>query len=92
MRIAITERFQTDVRALDSDQRRGVFDLLLALPTALRTPHVHAGTGLRKIHRSGVWEARAGLSLRIVFTAADGVISLVRVGTHDDIRRFLRQL
>jgi mRNA-degrading endonuclease YafQ of YafQ-DinJ toxin-antitoxin module len=66
--------------------------VLLALPKALGRPHDHAGLGLRKIHASGIWEVRVGLGLRIVFTLADNTLTLVRLGTHDDVRRFLKAL
>jgi len=55
-------------------------------------PHRRAGLGLRKLHHSGVWEARVGLGLRAVFTLADGVATLVSVGTHEDVRRYLDTL
>lgn len=92
MRIALTERFQADVRALGGEDRRRVFDVLLALPGALGDPHAHAGLGLRKIHASGIWKARIGLGLRLVFTTEPGLLSLVRLGTHDEIWRYLRTL
>lgn len=92
MRIALTERFQSDVAALDDVSRSSVFHVVLGLPKALGHPHLHAGLGVRKIHPSGIWEARAGLGLRLVFTIADATLTLVRVGTHDDVRRFLRSL
>ena len=69
MRIALTERFQQDVRELRAEERSRLLDVLLELPRALGTPHVHAGLGLRKIHSTGIWEARLGLGLRIVFTS-----------------------
>jgi hypothetical protein len=92
MRIALTERFQSDVLSLEPESRGAVFQLMLSLPKALGQPHVHAGLGMRKIHPSGIWEARVGLGLRVVFTLAEGTLTLVRVGRHDDIRRFLRSL
>jgi mRNA-degrading endonuclease RelE of RelBE toxin-antitoxin system len=92
MKIALAERFQSDVRRLREDARGALFDLVLALPDSLGRPHVHAGLGMRKIHPSGIYEARAGLGLRVLFTLADGVLTLVRVGTHDDVRKFLKSL
>jgi mRNA-degrading endonuclease RelE of RelBE toxin-antitoxin system len=92
MRIALTERFQQDARELPAEQRNRLLDVLLALPKALGTPHVHAGVGLRKIHATGIWEARLGLGLRVVFTTEAGLITLVRVGDHDEIRRYLKTL
>jgi len=92
MRLALTESFQRDVGALAADQRAAVFEVILALPAALGEPHAHAGLGLRKLHASGIFEARVGLGLRLVFTFAAGTLTLVRVGRHDDIRRYLRSL
>jgi hypothetical protein len=73
--------------------RRGaVFDPLLSLPRAVGDPHLHAGLGIRKLHGSGIWEARVGLGLRLVFALEPGLVTLVRAGTHDEIRRYLRTL
>jgi mRNA-degrading endonuclease YafQ of YafQ-DinJ toxin-antitoxin module len=92
MRIALTERFQSDVRALAPDQRAAVLEAILALPRAFGTPHLHAGLGLRKLHPSGIWEVRVGLALRLVFTLGGDTVTMVRAGTHDEIRRWLRSL
>jgi len=53
---------------------------------------LHSGLGIRKLHRSGIWEARLGLGLRLVFAVQKEVLTLVRVGTHQDIQRYLRTL
>ena len=92
MRIALRERFQRDVRDLEPQERAAVFEALLALPGALGDPHTHAGLGIRKLHRSGIWEARVGLGLRLVFGLEPTLLTLVRVGSHDEIKRFLRDL
>jgi len=92
MRIALSQRFQRDVRDLDPQQRAAVFEALLALPGVLGDPHTHAGLGIRKLHRSGIWEARVGLGLRLVFGLEPSLLTLVRVGNHEEIRRFLRDL
>lgn len=92
MRIALAERFQREVRALDAQHRAAVLDVGLGIPAAMGDPHRHRGLGLRKLHRSGVWEARVGLGLRMVFTLADDIATLVCVGTHDDVRRYLGAL
>ena len=92
MRIALTERFQRDVRALGEDHRAAIFESILALPRALGESHLHAGLGIRKLHHSGIWEARVGLGLRVVFTFESDLLTLVRAGSHDEIRRYLREL
>jgi mRNA-degrading endonuclease YafQ of YafQ-DinJ toxin-antitoxin module len=92
VKIALGERFQKDVRGLDPKERGAVFEAVLALPRVLGDAHAHAGLGIRKLHRSSIWEARVGLGLRVVFALEPGRLTLVRVGSHDDIKRFLRDL
>jgi mRNA-degrading endonuclease YafQ of YafQ-DinJ toxin-antitoxin module len=92
MRIALSERFPRDVRGLDSQERAAVFEAMLPLPGALGDPHSHVGLGIRKLHRSGIWEARIGLGLRLVFGLQPSLLTLVRVGNHEDVKRFLREL
>ena len=92
MKLVLTERFQRDVRTLGEEQRAAVFEAILALPRAVGEPHLHAGLGMRKLHRTGIWEVRVGLGLRLVFALQPGVLSLARAGSHDDIRRYLREL
>ena len=92
MNLALTERFQRDVRDLGEEQRAAVFETTLSLPRAIGEPHLHSGLGIRKLHRSGIWEARLGLGLRLVFAGQKEVLTLVRVGTHQDIQRYLRTL
>jgi len=92
MRLALTDRFQRDVRDLRPDQRAAVFEVVLALPSGIGTPRLHAGLGLRKLHASGIWEARLGLGLRLVFTLESETATLLRVGSHDEIRRYVKAL
>jgi mRNA-degrading endonuclease YafQ of YafQ-DinJ toxin-antitoxin module len=92
MRIALDERFQRDVRNLDVAGRAMVFDVILALPAAMGDVHRHQGLGIRKLHRSGIWEARIGLGLRLVFTVERDLCTFIRVGTHEDVQRYLRSL
>lgn len=92
MNVALTSRFQRDVTAMDEDRRAAVFDAILSLPRAIGEPHLHSGLGIRKLHRTGIWEARVGLGLRLVFTMESNLVTIVRVGTHQEIQRFLREL
>jgi mRNA-degrading endonuclease YafQ of YafQ-DinJ toxin-antitoxin module len=92
MRIALEGRFQRDVAGLSKEQRGALFETMLALPKAMGEPHLHRGLGVRKLHASGVWEARVGLGLRLLFAVQPDLLTFVRVGTHDEVRRFLREL
>lgn len=92
MKIQLTESFQRDVSVLSKEQQSQLFGVILKLPVVVKDPHLHLGLGLRKVHPSGVFEARIGLGLRIVFGYQEQTLVLHRVGTHDEIRRYLRSL
>ncbi|HSF17797.1 MAG TPA: hypothetical protein VLK65_19815 [Vicinamibacteria bacterium] len=92
MKLALTSRFQRDVRALDKDRRTAIFETILSLPRAIGEPHAHSGLGVRKLHRSGIWEVRVGLGLRLVFAVQADTLTLIRAGTHEEIRQYLREI
>lgn len=92
MQLILTQSFQRDARHLDAEQKAQLFTVILKLPTAVRDIHRHSGIGLRKIHSSGVYAARLGLGLRIVFGYKSNSLYLHRVGDHDEIRRYLKKL
>ncbi len=92
MKILLTERFQKIVSKLSLDERTKVFEALLGIPKAMQNPHRHAGIGLRKLHQSGIYEARIGLGLRLVFAFRKGELILAMVGSHDAVRKYLASL
>lgn len=92
MRILLTEKFQRDVRKLSQIERARCFELLLSLSKLTGKPHTHSGFGLRKIHKSGIWEARLGLALRLILAIRKNELILVTVGSHEHVRRFLSSL
>ena len=92
MRIILEDRFLRSCLSRSPADREGVFDALLGLDKALGDPHQHSGRGLRKLHPSGIWEVRAGLGLRAVFTVRSDTATFLFLGTHDELKRFLRGL
>ncbi len=92
MKILLAERFQKDVSKLNPVERARIFETLLQIPAALKNPHRHAGIGVRKLHRSGIYEARIGLGLRMVFAFRSGDLILAMVGSHDRVRKYLASL
>ena len=92
MKILLAERFQKDLSGLDKVERARIFEVLLAVPSALKDSHAHAGIGIRKLHRSGIYEARIGLRLRLIFALRDGDIILAAVGSHDMVKKYLASL
>jgi mRNA-degrading endonuclease RelE of RelBE toxin-antitoxin system len=60
-------------------------ELIDALESGKR-PH---GLGIRKLKFS-FWEMRVTLKTRLIFTIAKGTLRLLLVGTHNEVKNFLR--
>ncbi len=92
MKLLLMERFQRDLAALSPQERSRCFELLINLPKTMGAPHAHSGLGIRKLHASGIYEARVGLALRVVFALRSDQAIFVRVGSHEDVRKYLASL
>jgi len=89
--ILLSERFRTIVRAYPKPTRVQIGRALDRLEAALGQPHQHAGLGIRKLV-TNFFEMRVGLELRLVFKVESEAVIFAFAGTHDEVRRFLKQL
>jgi mRNA-degrading endonuclease RelE of RelBE toxin-antitoxin system len=93
MRIALSRRIQRQLEHAPQDLRQQLAEAVKELPRVLGQPHRHAGLGVRKIHRRGVFEMRLGRHCRVVFTQPEkDMVMLHLLGNHDDVQRFLDSL
>ena len=93
MHIKLTEPFLKNLDKLQKNERQSVLSVVIQLPYALkRGAHEHGGLSIRKIHQTGVFEARVDLSLRIVFGIQENEILIHKIGNHDDIERYIKTL
>jgi hypothetical protein len=92
VRISFTDRFRRCCRDLDATELSGVMDALLGLDRVIGASHSHSGLGIRKVHASGIWEMRAGLELRALFRLRGDTAEFAFLGTHDEVKRFLKGL
>jgi mRNA-degrading endonuclease YafQ of YafQ-DinJ toxin-antitoxin module len=88
--IFLSERFRAIVREYPKPTRVEIGGAIDLLQASLGDPHRHAGLGIRKL-ASRYFEMRVGLDLRLVFRLDPETISFVFAGTHDEVRRFLKQ-
>jgi len=58
---------------------------------ALAADQLPAGFGLTKL-RPLLWEMRSGLAQRVLFWRSKDEIRFTFVGSHDEVRRFLKHL
>jgi mRNA-degrading endonuclease YafQ of YafQ-DinJ toxin-antitoxin module len=89
--IFLSERFRAVVREYPKPVRIEVGKTIDLLQTSFGHPHRHAGLGIRKLVKN-YFEIRVGLDLRLVFRAEQDAIVFTFAGSHDEVRRFLKQL
>jgi hypothetical protein len=82
--------FLARLRELDKEERKKIGALITAACESFGHPHLHAGSGLRALGHS-FYECRYGLKLRLIFQRVnDQSLYFHMLGTHDEVKRFLR--
>jgi len=88
-RVILTPEFRQFLRALAKPQRQEIGRALAELEQSFGQPHPHRGLGIRPL-RHDYYEVRIGLKQRLVFlNAPDGLVCEL-IGSHDDVKRFLK--
>ena len=82
--------FQRAYDRLPPDERSRVKKALRLLQHYLESGEAPVGLGLKKLG-PGVYEFRAGLALRGVHVEEGDVLALALLGSHDEVRRFLKR-
>ena len=91
MRVELTPELKARIRRLPKQQRKQIGNVITAVRDGFGAVHLHYGLGIRRL-RDSVFECRVGLKLRLVFDAEPGVLSFSELGTHDQIRKLLKNL
>ena len=89
MRVDLAPELKAAIRRLPKRQRQQIGEVITAVHDGFGTPHLHTGLGIRRL-RGSLFECRVGLKLRLVFDAEPGVLSFSDLGTHDEIRKILK--
>lgn len=89
MRYFRTAAFKRAYQSLTSERQERVARAILQLETLFAVRERPFGLGLKALKR-GVWEIRAGLEDRILFRWKGDLVEFLFVGSHDEIKRFLK--
>lgn len=90
MRYVRTAAFKRAYKGLEGTRQERADGTLLKLADAFETGQIPPGLGLKPL-QYGIWEARSGIHDRILFRREpDDVVELLLIGTHDEIKRFLK--
>jgi mRNA-degrading endonuclease YafQ of YafQ-DinJ toxin-antitoxin module len=80
----------TALRGKTKSQRREIGRAIRNLQEHFGNPHSHRGLGIRKI-AANFYELRVGLDYRLIFTNEPDFLQFVAEGSHNQVRRFLKQ-
>lgn len=82
--------FERSVKKLSSPEKKSLVKSLEKFNRLVRTGEVPTGLGFRKINHDK-YEFRIDIRLRVVVKEEGDIFYLVLVGSHDEIRRYLRE-
>lgn len=88
-KLAVSRHFQKQLDKLPAQERIKVTESLKAFLTALKKGPIPTGFGFKKIN-GDKYELRVNLRLRIAMKADSGVLVCHLIGSHEDIRKYLR--
>ncbi len=88
--LVVKAQFQRAYDRLEASEQERIKKALRLLQHYLQGGIVPLGLGLKKLG-PGVYEFRAGLALRGIYVEEGPVLALALLGSHDDVRRFLRR-
>ena len=88
MKIYQRPHFARRFKKLAETDQQELRDAAARLPDIVGRPHLYSGLGLRPFGR--YFEFRVGIDLRVLFLVEGGDVHLVTVGTHDEVRAYLK--
>lgn len=79
------------IKKLDKKRRITINKAIETLINFFQTREIPKGLGLKQL-RYNFWEIRAGLFERIIFRRISDKIEFIIAGSHDEIKRFLKNI
>lgn len=89
MRYEYKPSFDRTFKKLPKGRRDKALKAIFALVDYFEAGKRSRGLGLKHL-RADFWEMRSDIKDRIIFAFSDDTVSFLIVGTHDEIRRFLK--
>lgn len=87
--VEFVARFASQARGLPEDKRFEIEAALRRLSEVFGQPHLHSGLGVRRL-KNNYFECRVGRDLRMVFRLDGSVLTMLRIGNHEEVRSFLK--
>jgi len=89
MRFQYLSSYDKSFKKLTKHKQKRVSSAVINLLNFFATGQKPKGLGLKKLKKY-YWEIRVGRNIRILFEFKEDLITFIFVGTHDDIKRWLK--
>lgn len=83
--------FDRTFKKLSSDKKIKITKAIFSLIDFFETGERAKGLGLKQL-RADFWEIRVGINNRVIFLFTQDTVSFLIVGTHDEIRKYLKKM
>jgi mRNA-degrading endonuclease YafQ of YafQ-DinJ toxin-antitoxin module len=90
MNINTLKSFRRCLKASDDATLESAAQAMQFAAAIFGHPHLHSGRGIRDLGK-GLYECRAGLSLRLLFRRKEDALVFEFAGTHDEVRAWLKK-
>jgi hypothetical protein len=87
--ILIAPALLRKIRSLPANERKRIGQAIRQVQTAIGTPHLHRGLGLRKL-QDEYYEVRLGLKSQLLFENTTDALVFEFLGDHDHVKQFLK--
>lgn len=92
MRFEFKPSFEDSIKNLNVEDKEELkIAAIQAVDILSQNKAIHKGVGLKRL-KGNYWEIRKGLKTRIIFRWSEDLIEFILAGSHDKIKRYLRNL
>jgi len=91
MRVSFAPAFQKQLGKLDPQVKESAKEATGKIIDFYERRIKAPGLGVKRL-RGDIWEARAGIKIRILYLLKGEDIRFVLAGTHDEVRKFLSRV
>jgi len=93
MKVEFKKSFKRALKEYSPRQQEEVFKAVQTLIESMEKFHIPKGLGLKLlIAKSRIWQVRITSHIRIPFHHEDDLLEFGYVGSHDEIKRYLKTL
>ena len=91
MKIEFRKSFEKSLKKINSKDKENVYEACRTLLDVIeKRESPSQGIGLKKLEKT-FWEIRVDIHLRIIFEWQEDLIKFLLIGSHDEIKKFLKE-